>query len=113
MSDPGRISEDDYRKFVDAGSGWVAENGESLVGFAIIDQAAATVWALFVDPGFEGIGVGTALHNHMIGWARGRQITKLSLTTGPDTRADHFYRAHGWQEVGRVDGGEVHFERPL
>ncbi|MEO7654679.1 MAG: GNAT family N-acetyltransferase, partial [Sphingomicrobium sp.] len=87
LSEPGRIGEDDYRKFVDAGSGWVAEHNERLLGFAIIDQAAASVWALFVDPEFEGIGVGSALHDHMTGWARGRQITKLSLTTGPDTRA--------------------------
>ena len=111
LSDPGRVGEDDYRDFVDASSGWVAETSAGLAGFAIVDLARATVWALFVSPEFEGQGLGTALHDHMIDWARVQRITKLSLSTGPGTRAERFYRRHGWQEAGGTPSGEVRFKR--
>ena len=113
LSDPGRITEDDYLRFVAAQSAWVAETGDIVVGFAAVDAPATTVWALFVDPTAEGHGIGKTLHDHMIQWSRDQRLPALSLTTGADTRADRFYRKLGWEEVGRGDDGEVCLRRFL
>ena len=40
------------------GKGWVCEIENRIVGFAIVDVVAHNVWALFVQPGFDGIGIG-------------------------------------------------------
>ena len=113
LSDPARIGEDDYLQFIDRASAWVAEMEDRIVGFAAIDEAGATVWALFVDPEAEGLGVGSALHDFMIRWACDRRIAYLSLTTSPGTRAEYFYRSHGWSTTGATEVGEVRFERRL
>ena len=113
LSDPGRTSERDYFPFVEAGSAWVAETTEAVAGFAALDAATENVWALFVEPGAEGIGIGRALHDHMIAWARAQGLQHLWLTTSPATRAEGFYRRSGWQEANRTESGEIRFERTL
>lgn len=113
LSDPDRISEDDYLPFVNAGSAWVAATEPGLVGFAALDASEASVWALFVDPEAEGVGIGRALHERMLNWASDHRLERLSLTTTPGTRADRFYRRNGWQEVGHMEGHEVRLERLL
>ncbi len=55
LSDPDRISENDYLPFVNAGSAWVALTELGLVGFAALVAGEASVWALFVDPEAEGV----------------------------------------------------------
>ena len=111
LGDPSRIGEQDYVPFVDEKSAWVAESGGKLIGFAAIDRAAARVWALFVDPTAEGSGVGRALHQRMLDWARDERLLRLTLTTSPATRAERFYRENGWAEVGQDGNGEILFER--
>ena len=113
LSDPGRLSERDYFPFVDAGSAWVAESTEAVIGFAALDASSGNVWALFVEPGAQQFGVGRALHDHMLAWARDQGLQRLWLTTGPATRAEGFYRRSGWQEANRTDNGEIRFERTL
>jgi GNAT superfamily N-acetyltransferase len=112
LSDPGRISEESYRPYIAAGSAWVAETEElGIAGFAAIHAESATVWALFVDPGCEGAGIGRALHRHMLDWARERGIERLTLSTAPKSRAESFYRRAGWSKTGATAEGELLFER--
>jgi GNAT superfamily N-acetyltransferase len=113
LSVPGRITEDMYRPYVAQGSAWVAETDGKLAGFAILDASAGTVWALFVDPQAQGLGIGTALHERLLSWARERGIERLSLTTAPGTRAEHFYTAAGWEKAGLTSEGEVPIVREL
>ena len=113
LSAPGRITEDMYRPYVAQGSAWIAETDGNPAGFAILDAAAGTVWALFVDPQAQGGGIGTALHERMLSWATERGIERLSLTTAPGTRAEHFYAAAGWEKAGLTSEGEVRFVREL
>jgi hypothetical protein len=40
-------------------------------------------------------------------------FTVATLTTGPGTRAERFYRTNGWEETGRQDNGEIIFRKPL
>lgn len=111
LTDPAQIGEDDYGRFVDRGSAWVAETDNGLAGFAAIDRDLANVWALFVDPDAEGRGVGRALHDHMVQWWSETNRARLWLTTGADTRAATFYRRLGWVETGLMETGEIRFER--
>ena len=109
LSDPQRISEASYAPFIAARSAWVAESSGRVLGFAAIDAAAASVWALFVDPAAEGCGAGRALHRRMVEWAREHGIEGLSLATEAGTRAAGFYRRAGWTETGTDEDGQAVF----
>lgn len=113
LTDPRRVSEASYLPYIKAGSAWVAESDTSILGFGAIDRPKATVWALFIDPHTEGRGVGLALHNQMIHWARETGLGGLSLGTEKGTRAETFYKRAGWTEIGTTAGGEVLFEMVL
>ena len=63
LADPSLIQPSDYRAMLaEHGRGWVAETGGRIVGFAVADLSRRNVWALFVDPAFEGRGAGRRLH---------------------------------------------------
>ena len=113
LSDPARITEACYLPYVESGSAWVAENERGLAGFAAVDRAGSSVWALFVDPEMEGAGVGRALHDHMVEWARAQGLERLALSTAPGTRAEHFYVRMGWQADGLTPDGERRFVKRL
>ena len=113
LAAPDRVTEDMYRPYVAHGSAWVAETDGKLAGFAAVDAAAGTVWALFVDPQAESGGIGTALHDRMLRWASEGGMARLSLTTEPGTRAERFYTAAGWTRAGLSTAGETRFERTL
>ena len=107
------VSEASYRPLVEAGSLWVAERDGGICGFTALDAATANVWALFVAPGAEGLGVGRALHDEMIRWARGHGLMRLWLSTAEGTRAARFYARAGWMRAGTTPQGEIRFERSL
>ena len=113
LSDPARITQASYFPYFKAGSAWAALIDGRLVGFAMLDETAKSVWALFVEPGVEGSGVGRALHDRMLDWARERGIERLTLTTSPGTRAQQFYQRRGWTETGVAENDEVRFEKAL
>ena len=75
------------------GRGWVAELDGGIAGFAVADLARGNVWALFVDPDFEGRGVGRRLHDAMMEWCFASGAERVWLSTDPGTRAEAFYRA--------------------
>ena len=111
LSDPSKVTEASYEPYVAAGTAWVVEREGIIAGFSAIDGATHSVWALFVDRAFEGVGVGRTLHDHMVQWASDHGVDRLSLTTGPGTRANRFYRKLGWAEVERGAGNEIVFEK--
>jgi GNAT superfamily N-acetyltransferase len=108
-----RISEISYRPYIAAGTAWVAETSDGIVGFAAIDAPAASVWALFIDPGAEGAGIGRALHQTMLDWAAANGLRRLSLSTEHGSRAAQFYTRAGWTKRSVTSDGEVHFEKTL
>jgi GNAT superfamily N-acetyltransferase len=113
LSDQTRITEPSYLPYIVAGSIWVAEVNDRIAGFAAIDAAASSVWALFVDPDFEGAGVGRALHAKMLAWAQRESLEPLTLTTEQSSRAVRFYSEAGWTQCGVTAEGEVIFERSV
>ena len=100
-----------YRPAIeDTGRGWVAVEGGQVCGFAIGNRETGNIWALFVDPSVEGVGLGRRLHAAMVSWLFAEGLERLWLSTEPDTRAQRFYEQAGWQFVGRLPDGEVMYE---
>ncbi|WP_457583442.1 GNAT family N-acetyltransferase [Ensifer canadensis] len=91
---------------------WLAEVNGSPAAFSSIDDEDGCVFALFVNPAFEGLGLGrlllleaeTALfRNHETIWLE---------TDGRDgIRANGFYRKHGWTHVDTMANGDVRYEK--
>lgn len=113
LADPGSVTEACYRPYLAQGGAWVAETDSGLAGFIILDVADASVWALFVAPEAQGIGIGRALHARLLDGAIGHGLTRLTLGTAPGTRAERFYSESGWTKAGRTAAGELRFERDL
>lgn len=112
LGDTSRVTPAHYRRYVaEPGVSWVAELEGRLAGFGIADRSSRSLWALFVDPEFEGRGLGRALLARLteclFAWGAGR----INLSTEPGTRAERMYLAAGWVQVGTLPTGEVWLAR--
>lgn len=108
LSNPARITEAMYRDYLDLkGRGWVAALDGEIVGFSYADGADGSIWALFVDPDFEGRGAGRHLLRLAVDWLFASGHVEVRLGTRAGTRADRFYAAQGWTREGMRDGVEV------
>jgi GNAT superfamily N-acetyltransferase len=92
------------------GRGWVAELDGAIVGFAVGNSKKGNIWALFVEPAYEGRGYGRQLLEVMVAWLWAQGLPYLWLTTEPGTRAERLYLRTGWRTVGTAAGGEVRLE---
>lgn len=111
LSNPALVTFNDYETYLsDRGKGWVSEQNGQIVGFAIVDLKDHNVWALFIDPTFEGQGIGRQLHQLMLDWYFKQTEHSLWLSTDPKSRAAAFYRKAGWTEAGPYGKGELKFE---
>jgi GNAT superfamily N-acetyltransferase len=113
LLDPNSVTAEDRRTFIDRAEMWVwTERGE-IQGFSAGDPKDGTIWALFVDPAYEGRGIGHALLELACRTLRAAGVTTPVLSTDPGTRAEQFYRERGWADIGRNAKGEVIFRRQL
>lgn len=90
--------------------GWVALDGETLVGFSIADRKSNSIFALFVLPGLDGQGVGSNPLRQAVDWLWENGAERIWLETRRGTRAEHFYRRRGWRQTGIDEKSNVHFE---
>lgn len=84
----------------------VCEREGRIVGFAIGRLRERDIWALFVDPSSEGLGIGKTLLAMIVIWMFKHGVDEIALGTGVDTRAETFYRLQGWQAGGLSPKGE-------
>lgn len=111
LSDPNLVTDEDFKEFItERGKGWVCEMDKKIVGFAIADLKENNIWALFVDPEFERMGIGQILHKTMLDWYFTQTKDKVWLGTAFNTRAENFYRKAGWKEAGTNGKDEIRFE---
>ena len=111
LSNPDLVTDEDCKEFITVrGKGWVCEIDDRIVGFAIADLQGNNIWALFLDPRFEGNGIGQRLHTIMLNWYFTQTKNKVWLGTAFNTRAERFYRKAGWTEVGLHGTKEIKFE---
>lgn len=95
--------------------GWVAEVAGQVVAFAMADSERATVFALFVSPELEGLGIGRALLETAECWLREAGVREVWLVTDSDlsVRANGFYRHLGWYDDGIRADGQVRFVKAV
>jgi ribosomal protein S18 acetylase RimI-like enzyme len=82
-----------------------------IVGHAMLDPMVLRSTAhiaqltIVVHAGFEGRGIGRALMNHLIDWARGEpSVQKVELRVRHENeRAIRLYRSLGFSEEGRFE----------
>lgn len=111
LSDPNLVTDEDCEEFLfKRGKGWVCEIDNQIVGFSIADLEDNNIWALFLHPDFEKMGIGKKLHDLMLDWYFSQTQTTVWLGTSPNTRAESFYRKAGWKEIGTHGKGEIKFE---
>ncbi len=114
LSNPALVTDEDCAEYLTIrGRGWVCEMENQIVGFAIADLKDNNIWALFVKPEFEKMGIGRHLHDTMLDWYFNQEKRDVWLGTAPNTRAETFYRKAGWIETGMHGKGEIKFEMTL
>ncbi|MEO6233266.1 MAG: GNAT family N-acetyltransferase [Ferruginibacter sp.] len=111
LSDPALVPDSDCEIFMTVrGKGWVCELNNLIVGFSIADLKENNIWALFVDPDYEGKGIGRKLHDIMRGWYFSQTNSTVWLGTAPETRAAVFYSKAGWDRIGMHGQNKLKFE---
>jgi GNAT superfamily N-acetyltransferase len=112
LAHPERIV-DAVEWLIDRDGFWVFLIDGAIQGFASADPRDGSIFALFVDPAFEGRGIGRALLAEACRALAVNGHAKAWLTTGAGTRAEAFYRRDGWQATGLTENGQIIFEKPL
>ncbi|HEV7782220.1 MAG TPA: GNAT family N-acetyltransferase [Chitinophagaceae bacterium] len=114
LSNPALVPDSDVEDYmIRRGKGWVCEINGAIAGFSIVSVSDKNVWALFIQPGYDKMGIGRQLHNAMMNWYFAQTAETIWLGTAPGTRAEHFYRKAGWTETGMHGKGEIRFEMTL
>ena len=92
---------------------WVWEEAGAVQGFSVADPRDGTIFGLVIHPDYEGRGIARALLPRACEDLRAAGFAAATLTTGPGTRAERFYRTNGWEDTGRQDNGEIVFRKAL
>ncbi|WP_353185214.1 GNAT family N-acetyltransferase [Bosea sp. (in: a-proteobacteria)] len=113
LDDPSLVTAEEVDWYREQAIFLVCESAGEVVGFACANHQNGLVWALFVDPAREGRGHGRALLDETLARLKAAGHAQAWLTTGGGTRAERFYRRHGWREMGRSLDGQIVFIRSL
>jgi GNAT superfamily N-acetyltransferase len=112
LTDPTKVTLQMYQDYLHlVGRGWVCCSGRKVVGFAYASREDASIWALFVKPGYEGLGIGQRLMSLAVNWLFALGNPSIALYTGCGTRADHFYTKSGWIRESVDDKNNVTFRK--
>lgn len=113
LRDPASVTRADYDWFVGQGRIWLGEIDGQIAGFAAGDPRNGSIWALFVDPRFEGTGLGATLMRRVCEDLKADGHAVLRLSTDPGTRAARLYGRLGWEAQGLLPDGEMAFRLVL
>ena len=113
LSDPSKVTDEDVAWYRDNAIFLVAEDAGEIAGFACANHQTGLIWALFIDPAQEGRGHGRALIDAALAGLKAAGHAQAWLETGAGTRAERFYRRHGWRDMGRGLDGQIVFTRSL
>ena len=88
--------------------GWLCEDVDTAVGFAMGNVASAEVLVIAVRPEYEGRGVGQRVLARVGEWLLSAGHDEIWLLTTPDPalRAHGFYRNLGWRGTGKIVRGD-------
>lgn len=83
-----------------SGTTWVADGGGAVRGFLTMIEAGH-LDLFFVEPGWRGAGVASALYESALHWARARGHRRL--TTHASLLARSFLIRRGWQVIAEEE----------
>ena len=110
LSNPAKVTSQMYEDYLELlGRGWVCEMENRIVGFSYANKLDASIWALFVHPQFDRLGVGKGLLKLATDWLFKLGAEKVILSTSVNTRADRFYSAQAWMRGDVKDERDVDF----
>src|SRR5262249_37320663 len=92
---------------------WVWDEDGAIQGFSAADPRDGSICALFIHPSYERRGIGRALLALACDLLKDRGHVTAMLTTAAGTRAERFYRAGGWTELGRKANGQIVFQKSI
>ena len=86
IADADPFGDDELREFVAADRAWVAVDDGEVIGYAVamVVDGAGHLEQLSVVPAHQGRGVGRALVETVVDWARADGCTAVTLTTFRD-----------------------------
>lgn len=86
--------------------GWLCEEGDRVVGFAMGDRRTGELWVIALLPDWEEKGIGKLLMEKVESWLWSEGFTNIWLTTDIDIslRAYGFYLHLGWYDDVLRDG---------
>jgi ribosomal protein S18 acetylase RimI-like enzyme len=113
LRDPSKVSDEEVAWYMVQAIFLVSEEEGEVVGFTCANHQTGLVWALFIDPAHERRGHGRALLDEVLRRLATAGHRQAWLTTGAGTRAQRFYAAHGWRDMGRELGGQVVFVKAV
>ncbi len=111
LSDPSKVTEAEVDWYREQAIFLVAEIDGEVAGFSCANHQTGLVWALFMDKAHEGRG--RALLDAAIAGLVAAGHRQAWLSTEAGTRAERFYRAHGWRDMGRERDGQIVFVKRL
>ena len=92
--------------------GWIAEVDGQAAGFSMVDLDEGEVFAMFVLPSHEKLGLGRQLMAVAEAALFEHHDTLYLVTDGRDEiRANGFYQRLGWSVVSSADGDDVRYEK--
>lgn len=108
--DAGGVSRVEHLTYVAAGTSWVAEENEArVVGFLCAEPVADClhIWEVAVLPHVQQRGMGRALVETAITFARARSLQSVTLTTFRSVPwNEHFYQKLGFETLGEINLNE-------
>jgi len=113
LRDPAKVTAEEVCWYREQAIFLVAEEGVEVVAFACANHQTGFIWALFVDPAHEGRGHGRALLDAALVRLKAAGHAQAWLMTGAGTRAERFYRRHGWRDMGRSLDGQLAFIKTI
>lgn len=91
---------------------WIAEVDGRPVAFSMVDLATGEVFAMFVLPSHENLGLGRRLMAVAEAALFEHHDRLFLITDGRDEiRANGFYQRLGWTVTAQVEGGDVRYEK--
>ncbi|MCP1538044.1 MULTISPECIES: GNAT family N-acetyltransferase [Methylorubrum] len=89
---------------------WVAELEGQIVGFSMVDVEDACIFAAFVRPEREGVGIGRQLVERAEAFLFERHAS-IWLETDGSSRAAGIYERLGWKRSEELENGDARFEK--
>lgn len=91
---------------IEQGGGLICKINDEYAGFCFgifIDEPI--IGGLFVKPEYQSRGIGSKLITYVTNWMFNNGAEVIKLTTDPGSKAESFYKKHGWVYNGIDETG--------